>query len=110
MFSTNNELYHYGIKGMRLGIRRFQKEDGTLTNAGKKRYNDGSDGKYVKGLAMVNAPELAKLGALYVAAPMMAGRTINHIRAEKYRDEHPNTDLTDKEIIKMLNEQTSGSD
>lgn len=40
MCSKNNELYHHGIKGMRWGVRRFQKKDGTLTNAGKKRYDD----------------------------------------------------------------------
>lgn len=32
-----NELYHHGIKGMKWGVRRYQNEDGTLTNAGKKR-------------------------------------------------------------------------
>jgi hypothetical protein len=34
------ELYHHGIKGQRWGIRRFQKKDGSLTAAGKKRYDD----------------------------------------------------------------------
>lgn len=33
-----NELTHWGIKGMRWGIRRYQNKDGTLTTAGKKRY------------------------------------------------------------------------
>ena len=33
------ELYHHGIKGQKWGIRRFQNSDGTLTEAGKKRYN-----------------------------------------------------------------------
>lgn len=38
------ELYHWGIKGMKWGIRRFQNKDGSLTPAGRKRYSDGSDG------------------------------------------------------------------
>lgn len=38
------ELYHWGIKGMKWGVRRFQNKDGSLTPAGRKRYSDGSDG------------------------------------------------------------------
>lgn len=79
-------------------------------SAVKKLSDQEINNKYVKGMAMLSAPELAKAGALYVATPMMASMTVNHIRAEKYRDEHPNTELTDKEIIKMLNEQRTGSD
>lgn len=35
-------LMHYGIIGQKWGIRRFQNEDGTLTEEGKLRYNEGS--------------------------------------------------------------------
>lgn len=37
--SNNYELWHWGIKGMRWGIRRYQNKDGSLTPQGKKRYN-----------------------------------------------------------------------
>lgn len=32
-----NELYHYGVPGMKWGVRRYRNEDGSLTTAGKKR-------------------------------------------------------------------------
>ena len=34
-----NEIYHAGVKGMKWGVRRYQNKDGSLTPAGKKRYD-----------------------------------------------------------------------
>ena len=38
-----NELAHWGIKGMRWGIRRYQNKDGSLTPEGEKRYDKSSE-------------------------------------------------------------------
>jgi len=39
-----NVLAHYGIRGMKWGVRRYQNKDGSLTAAGKKRYSgDGGN-------------------------------------------------------------------
>lgn len=40
---TPNELYHYGVKGMRWGVRRYQNRDGSLTSAGQ-RHRDQVEG------------------------------------------------------------------
>lgn len=44
----NNYLMHFGIKGMRWGVRRYQNKDGSLTPAGKKRYSDKEISEYRK--------------------------------------------------------------
>ena len=38
--TRQNELTHHGIKGMKWGIRRFQNKDGSLTSAGRRRYDE----------------------------------------------------------------------
>ena len=46
-FISENELYHWGVKGTKWGIRRYQNPDGTLTPAGRKRL-EKKDQKWAK--------------------------------------------------------------
>lgn len=42
---NENMFAHYGIRGMKWGVRRYQNKDGSLTPAGRKRYSDDGQTK-----------------------------------------------------------------
>ena len=57
----NYQLYHWGIKDMRWGVRRYQNKDGSLTPAGRKRYGDRISNAAKKIKEKYNATKTAKI-------------------------------------------------
>lgn len=83
-----NELYHYGVKGQKWGVRRYQYADGTLTPAGKKRYNS-SDSTAVDRVSkimntkvkeIVNTARTQVTGRQYVDSYLKKGTTFSRIQ------------------------------
>ena len=54
------ELYHYGTKGMRWGVRRYQNADGSLTEAGFKRLDKYRSKELDKVIDKYQVEKLAK--------------------------------------------------
>ena len=47
-------LAHYGVKGQKWGVRRYQNKDGSLTPAGKKLYYNDDGSPTSAGLSAIN--------------------------------------------------------
>ena len=101
-----NELMHWGIKGMKWGVRRYQNKDGSLTPAGKKRYdNEMAKLKEEEKIAKNKLRTQAKLNKLdEKRKEIEALKSGNPITKSTKRSSKPSVkDMSDEELRQTVN-------
>ena len=102
---AEDELQHWGVQGMRWGVRRYQNKDGSLTKAGKKRYGTRTNFDRVQAAK--------KAAEKYNSKEAKAKRKAD-ARAEaeiaKYRKKMGDNDKKDDESDESKPKTTSGND
>lgn len=106
------EIYHHGVKGMKWGVRRFQKKDGSLTSEGKARLKKSIDDRYQREDGKLTSKGKNKLQSDIDKASEVGGKAIEKAKAvndsrtkkansAKIKDDLSN--LSDQELQKIVN-------
>ena len=109
-YTEDDYVAHFGIKGMKWGVRRYQNNDGSLTPTGKTRYDKKSDhqlkleAKYQqKGKSKTEAEAAAKKRVkiektIAIGAGIAAGSVAAYALIKKYKGHSDNIIAEAKDV------------
>lgn len=76
-------LIHYGVKGQKWGVRKYQYADGSLTPAGRKRYSSNSGTVRTNAAHAINKVRTHITGKQFVDGYIKDGTTLARIQTAK---------------------------
>lgn len=105
VYVSSNELTHYGILGMKWGIRRYQNPDGSLTEEGKKRYGTAENLEAGRTVKQASRYEKEKQTAINSGSVERVQKFSKELTKEEMEKAFQRIDVEQK-LSKLKNEET----
>lgn len=109
--TDNKSLIHYGVKGMKWGVRRYQNKDGSLTPAGKRRISK----EYKKEMGRANSYAKKTYGKRWLESYNKAANymntggieAFNRAQEKKYGKDFAKRDDYEKDYLRFFDEKVA---